>query len=92
MELGDSSQAKTLSTEFDADLTAWYQYCSGGHHSQKEQKKLFVSCVCSMVTKKLILIHFMIISYTYEEQKLKWISTYFFSWQNLQESDKSAPS
>ena len=36
MELGDSSQAKTLSTEFDADLTVFSQnqYLSGEQHSK----------------------------------------------------------
>ena len=36
MELGDSSQAKILSTEFDADLTVFSQnqYFSGEQHSK----------------------------------------------------------
>ena len=77
MEFGHSNQAKTLNAEFDADLTAFHGISTVVVDTihQKEHKNRVSAHFKSMVTKKLILIHFMIISYTFEKPKLKLIST-----------------
>ena len=77
MELGDSSQPKTLITEFDANLTTFHGISSfsGRHNLQKECKNRVSAHLKSAVTKKLTLVHFMIISDTFEEPKFKLVST-----------------
>ena len=75
MELGDSSKAKTVSTEFDADLTVFHGISTLVVDTINRESTKILCLLTALTKKKLTLIHFMIISDTFEESTLKLLST-----------------